>query len=528
LTDRDIDDTAEKRPVETEHQETDTEPFDPAPFGPERRNKFEVTPVERRRRDESPSEVERTVALERSRLELEKRAKIRFRAYLVGVELGDDDPSTIQENLQELGALVRSLGDECVGAIVQKRAKITPHTLIGTGKAEEIRRSCGELSVDYIVCDKDLSPSQVRNLEKIIGKPVLDRTGVILQIFSKNAKTREAKTQVEIANLEYMLPRLANAWIAFERQRGTSSGASNRVRGAGEAQIELDRRRVREKIAFLRRDLEKISKERVTQRKGRQDEFQVVLVGYTNAGKTTVMNGLTDSHLSANDNLFETLDSSVRILKGSVSPRILVTDTVGFIRNLPHSLVASFRSTLEETADADLLIHVVDASHPRYQDQIRITEEVLKTVGAGDVPRMYVFNKVDAVAGGPRVVRILARSFANHILISAEDKDDIRRLREAIIEYISRDLEERTVEIPYAAADLVRNLYLQTRVLSVTPQEEGAVFQIRARSEVLRRIFNEPAPARETTEDREGTLEDDPWSSGEFSFQQRDDEDNAK
>jgi GTP-binding protein HflX len=522
LAPRETNDSKDETGHETDQPEIENEPFDPAPFGPERRLKFEVSPVERRRRDEPPSDVEQTVALERSRLELEKRAKVRFRAYLVGVELGDDDPSAIQENLQELGALVRSLGDECVGAIVQKRAKITPHTLIGTGKAEEIKRSCGELTVDYVVCDKDLSPSQVRNLEKIIGKPVLDRTGIILQIFSKNAKTREAKTQVEIANLEYMLPRLANAWIAFERQRGTSSGASNRVRGAGEAQIELDRRRVREKISFLRRELEKISKERVTQRKGREDEFQVVLVGYTNAGKTTVMNGLTDSHLSANDNLFETLDSSVRILKGSVSPRILVTDTVGFIRNLPHSLVASFRSTLEETAHADLLIHVVDASHPRYQDQIRITEEVLKNVGAGDVPSLYVFNKVDVVAGGPRVVRILARSFPNHILISAEDKNDIRKLRDMIVDYISRDFEERTVEIPYDAADLVRNLYLHTRVLSVTPKDEGALFQVRARAEVLRRIFNEPAPAREPQEKEAG---DDPWNSGEFSFQQKDNED---
>lgn len=330
----------------------------------------------------------------------------------------------------------------------------------------------------------------MRNLEKIIELPILDRTGVILQIFRKNAKTREAKTQVDIAHYEYLLPRLSNSWIAFERQRGSSGGAAGgRLRGAGETQIEMDRRRLRDKVASLKKDLERIQTERQTQRKGRSNELNIVLVGYTNAGKTTIMNGLTDSHLSANNNLFETLDSAVRVLKGHINPRVLVTDTVGFIQNLPHALVASFRSTLEETSHADLLLHVVDASHPRFQEQIRVTEEVLQSVGAGDVPKMYIFNKVDAVAGGLRVVKLLARNFPNSICISAENKDDVKRLREAVIDYFAKNMEERTLEISYADNDKFRLVYLHTRVLSMIPTDDGAVFKVRAPAEVFQRFF---------------------------------------
>jgi GTP-binding protein HflX len=485
----------------------------------------EISPVSspnRSRTQREASDVEKGIALERSRLELENRAQGGMRAYLISVEMAEDDPATVQEDLQELGALVRSLGDDCVGATVQKRAKITPHTLIGSGKAEEIRLSCKQLDVNYVVCDKDLSPSQVRNLEKIIQLPILDRTGIILQIFRKNAKTREAKTQVEIAHFEYLLPRLSNSWIAFERQRGSSSSASHRVRGAGEMQIEMDRRRLRDKIAFLRKDLERIKTERSTQRKSRSTETNVVLVGYTNAGKTTIMNGLTDSHLSANNNLFETLDSAVRVLKGAGNPRILVTDTVGFIQSLPHSLVASFHSTLEETAHADLLVHVVDASHPRYQEQIRVTEEVLQSVGAGEVPKMYVFNKVDAVAGGARVVKILARSYPNHICICAENKEDIKRLRDALEDYFAKNMEERTLEFSYADNEKFKLVYLHTRVLSMIPTDDGAVFKVRAPTEVFKRYFDTSSPEPESSKDEErASDEKDPWDSGEFSYQKK-------
>ncbi|NBX17738.1 MAG: GTPase HflX [Proteobacteria bacterium] len=432
------------------------------------------------------SEVERSIALEQARIQLEQRSQGGMNVYLVSLELIDDDPQQIQESLVELGSLVRSLGDEPAGVTVQKRSRIVPATLIGTGKAEELRAAAKELKIDYVVFDQELSPSQVRNLEQIIERPILDRAGVILQIFRKNAKTREAKTQVEIAHLEYLAPRISNSWIAFERQRGGGSGGT-RVKGAGETQLELDKRRIREKIASLRKDLERIQTERSTQRKLRAEEFTVVLVGYTNAGKTTLMNALTDSHLSAKDALFETLDSAVRTLKGSHNPRVLVTDTVGFIRNIPHGLVASFRSTLQEAARADLLIHVVDVSHPRYKDHIRVTDEVLKEVGASDVERMYVFNKTDALKGEPRLAKILARAYKNAVCVSAQQPDDIRKVRDALVEHFSRNMLEISLQVAYDDSALMGSIYAHARVLSTEWTDEVARFRIRvSRANALR------------------------------------------
>ncbi|MBM3381428.1 MAG: GTPase HflX [Betaproteobacteria bacterium] len=434
------------------------------------------------------SEVERSLALEQARLQLEQRAQGGMNAYLVSLELVEDDPQEVQESLVELGSLVRSLGDEPVGVTVQKRSRIVPATLIGTGKAEELRTSAQELKIDYVVFDQELSPSQVRNLETIIERPVLDRAGVILQIFRKNAKTREAKTQVEIAHLEYLAPRISNSWIAFERQRGGGSGGT-RLKGAGETQLELDKRRIREKIISLRKELERIQTERSTQRKLRSEEFNVVLVGYTNAGKTTLMNALTDSQLSAKDALFETLDSAVRTLKGAHNPKVLVTDTVGFIRSIPHGLVASFRSTLQEAARADLLVHVVDVSHPRYKDHIRITDDVLKEVGAGDVDRMYVFNKIDSLKGEPRLGKILARAYKNAVCLSAQQPDDIRKLREALFQHFSKNMLELSLQVAYDNAVLMAAIYAHSRILSTEWTDENAHFKIRVSRAAARRYF---------------------------------------
>ncbi|MEN9808816.1 MAG: GTPase HflX [Pseudomonadota bacterium] len=452
------------------------------------------------------SEVERSLALEQARLQLEQRSQGGMNAYLVSVELIDDDPQQIQESLVELGSLVRSLGDEPVGVTVQKRSRIVPATLIGTGKAEELRNSAKELKIDYVVFDQELSPSQVRNLEQIIERPILDRAGVILQIFRKNAKTREAKTQVEIAHLEYLAPRISNSWIAFERQRGGGSGGT-RLKGAGETQLELDKRRIREKIASLRKDLERIQTERSTQRKLRSEEFNVVLVGYTNAGKTTLMNALTDSHLSAKDALFETLDSAVRTLKGSHNPRVLVTDTVGFIRSIPHGLVASFRSTLQEAARADLLIHVVDVSHPRYKDHIRVTDDVLKEVGAGDVDRMYVFNKIDSLKGEPRLAKILARAYKNAVCVSAQQPDDIRKLRDALMEYFSRNMLEISLNVAYDDSSLMGHIYAHSRVMATEWTDAEARFRIRISRANARRYFITHMSAADLT--RYGLNQDD-------------------
>lgn len=434
------------------------------------------------------SEVERSIALEQARIQLEQRSQGGMNAYLVSLELIDDDPREIQESLVELGSLVRSLGDTPAGVTVQKRARIVPATHIGTGKAEELRQAAKELKIDYVVFDQELSPSQVRNLEAVIERPILDRAGVILQIFRKNAKTREAKTQVEIAHLEYLAPRISNSWIAFERQRGGGSGGT-RLKGAGETQLELDKRRIREKIASLRKELARIQTERSTQRKLRSEEFNVVLVGYTNAGKTTIMNALTESQLSAKDALFETLDSAVRTLKGSHNPRVLITDTVGFIRNIPHGLVASFRSTLQEAARADLLLHVVDVSHPHYKDHIQVTDSVLREVGASDVDRMYVFNKIDELKGEPRLGKILARAYKNAICLSAQKPEEVHKLRDALIEYFSRNMLELEIDAGYDNSQLLAALYAHSRVISTEWTDDTARFKIRVSRTAARKYF---------------------------------------
>lgn len=472
------------------------------------------------------SDVEKGLLLERARLQLENRLQGGMRAYLVSLELSDADAAQVQEGLQELGSLVRSLGDEPMGASVQKRPRIDPGTFIGQGKAEELRNTARELGCDYVVFDQELSPSQIRNLEKLIERPVLDRTAIILQIFRKNAKTREAKTQVEIAQLEFLAPRLSNSWIAFERQRGGAGGGSGsgggggtRVKGAGETQLELDRRRMRDRIASLKKDLEKIQKERETQRKSRSDELKVALVGYTNAGKTTIMNALTDAQLSAKDALFETLDSTVRHLKGVSKPKVLLTDTVGFIRNLPHGLVASFRSTLEETAKADLLLHVVDVSHPYYKDHMRVTDEVLKDVGAGEVPRLLVFNKLDALKGEPRIARILQRAYPGCVCMSASSENDMRRLRDAILDYFLRGMVEATFEVPYDDSRMMALVHAHTRVLETQWKDDVAVFRVRMSKEVQARYFETtPSETLSLEESTESTPTDTPWKTSGFTF----------
>ena len=435
-------------------------------------------------------DIEKTIELEKSRLQLENRSQGGMTAYLVSLELLEDDPVEIQESLQELGALVRTLGDDCIGVTVQKKARPVPATFIGPGKAEEIKESCKNLKIDYIVFDQQLSPTQVRNLEVLIGKPILDRTGIILQIFKKNARSKEAKTQVEIANLEYIAPRLSNAWITWERQRG-SGGSGGKLRGAGETQIEVDRRKIADKITNLKKELEKIQKERETQRKNRSDEWNVVLVGYTNAGKTTLMNSLTESHLSAKESLFETLDSSIRRIRGVNNMNILVTDTVGFIRNLPHGLVASFRSTLDEAAKADLILHVVDVSHRAHKDHIKVTKDVLAQVGASEVPQIFIFNKIDMLASEPRLPKILARAYPRSICISSEKEDDIKRCREMIVEFLAQNMLEKIFHVSYGDSKTLSLIYAYTRVLESNWGQDNGVFKVRMTKSIYNRYFLE-------------------------------------
>lgn len=377
-------------------------------------------------------DIEKTLTLEKIKKDIEKRTFKKMNVFLVSLQLHAVDDNQVHESLAELQALIRTLGDEPTDFLIQKRPKPIPATFIGSGKAEEIRDKIIEKKIDYLAFDQDLSPTQVRNLETITGRPVLDRTGIILQIFRQNARSREARTQVEIAHLEYLAPRLSNKWIAWERQRG-SGGSGGRLKGLGETQIEIDRRRIKDKISHLKKELKRIKLERETQRKRRINQYNVSLVGYTNAGKTTLMNALTASKLSAKDSLFETLDSTVRKLRGGHGLNILVKDTVGFIRNLPHSLVASFQSTLEEVAESDLILHVVDVSDPAFRDHIAVTDDVLKQIHAEHVPKIFVFNKFDKI-NEPNLPKILAKAYPQSTCLSSQNQNDVQKLLDQIVD----------------------------------------------------------------------------------------------
>lgn len=316
-------------------------------------------------------------------------------AFLVALQRLGQPSFEVEEHLDELAELTTSAGYKVVGRAVQTRKAPHPATFIGGGKAEEIARALDELDGDLVVFDDDLSPGQVDNLEKIAGVPVIDRSLLILQIFDQRAKTSEARTQVELARLEYILPRLTRFW----RHLGRQAGGIGLRGGEGEKQLEMDRRMLRQRISQLKKKLEKVEKTREVQRSGRSGVRQVALAGYTNAGKSTLFNRLTQSDETVRDRLFATLDPKLR--RGHVGGRdvVVFSDTVGFIRKLPHDLVASFRSTLEEVTLADLVLHVVDRSHPRWTDQERVAAQVLGELGVEEDRILVVYNKLDLVEG---------------------------------------------------------------------------------------------------------------------------------
>jgi GTPase len=314
-------------------------------------------------------------------------------AILAAVQLPDVDDAAFAESVTELGRLGKTLGLKIDGApVLQKREALDPGAVLGKGKREELARRVEEGEIDFVLVDHELTPSQARNLSKACGEvEVMDRTSVILEIFRRHAHSRAAKAQVEMVRLKYMTPRLREQGKGKgDRERGGIGG-----KGAGESALELDRRKIRDRIAELQEELAAIEVERRTRRARRQELSRVALVGYTNAGKSTLMRGLTGSEVLVADKLFATLDTTVRALDPPTAPRILVSDTVGFIEKLPHDLVESFKSTLDEALEASLLVHIVDASDPHFERQLRVTEEVLVEIGAGDVPRLVAFNKMD-------------------------------------------------------------------------------------------------------------------------------------
>ena len=350
-------------------------------------------------------------------LSVEKRS-----AFLVGLILPGQPGWLVEEHLDELAELTSSAGVEVKGRAVQQRRARDARTLIGRGKAEEIRAAVATLGVDLVLFDDDLSASQVKNLEEIIESQVMDRSGLILEIFVQRARTREARTQVDLARLEYLLPRLTRRWTHLSRQVGGIG-----VRGGeGETQLEVDRRMLRKQIEHLKKDLAKIERTRQVQRRNRRDILQIALAGYTNAGKSTLFNTLTKAGTHVEDRLFATLDSKLR--RGALDRETVAVfaDTVGFIRKLPHHLVASFKSTLEEITFADLVLHVIDRSHPQWREQLEVGEEVLQDLGTDGNKVLTVLNKVDLVGDAARPVE-------GGMMVSALTGDGVDDLRAEIL-----------------------------------------------------------------------------------------------
>jgi len=317
--------------------------------------------------------------------------KFKETAVLVGVTVRDQKDSTTKEYLDELAFLAETAGVKTLKRFTQKLDRPHPKTFVGKGKMEDVLDYVKEHEINMVIFDDELSPSQLRNIERILEVKILDRSNLILDIFATRAQTAHARTQVELAQYQYLLPRLTRMWTHLDRQKGGGAG----MRGPGETQIETDKRIITQKISLLKKKLEQIDKQKSTQRKQRMQLVRVALVGYTNVGKSTIMNMLSKSEVFAENKLFATLDTTIRKVVIQNLP-FLLTDTVGFIRKLPHHLVESFKSTLDEVRDADVLVHVVDVSHPNFEDHVNVVNETLKDIGALDKPTIIVFNKVDA------------------------------------------------------------------------------------------------------------------------------------
>jgi len=406
------------------------------------------------------------------------------RVFLVGVDLKASNGSDLRDSLDELGELATTAGGEVIGEGTQKLESPNAATYIGKGKADEFAKFCSQQDVDTIIFDDELSPAQTRNLEKIFNAKILDRTAIILDIFSQRARTREGKLQIELAQLQHLLPRLTRYWGHLSRQKG---GIGMRG-GEGESQLETDRRKVSERIDRITRDLDAVRRHRETQRAGRQRAQWPLasIVGYTNAGKSTLLNKLTGADVMAKDILFATLDPTTRRLRLPTNQNILLTDTVGFIRKLPHGLVEAFKATLEEVVQADLLLHVVDISHPQADEQIAAVNTVLGEIGAGEKPTIMVFNKVDCLNGGSpdfACVGALTRLqdlYPNSVGISAKDGAGLEELLAEIGSQIRPKRELLELKIPHARAAVIARLHkvgqvLERRYLSKTTKIKARV-----------------------------------------------------
>ena len=437
------------------------------------------------------------------------------RAILVGVQLPGVDNVAHAADLEELGRLVNTLGYEVVGTISQKRDEIDGATVLGKGRLEELAAITGGTGIvgsmaiprkskarerfedadankpngrqketdpqappkpKFVIVDHDISPSQARNLERGTGAQVLDRTGVIVEIFHRHARSREAKLQVEMARLKYVSPRL----------RESPGGGRQQGVGAGESDLELDRRKIRDRLAELKEQLEDIQRDNDQRRSTRRDQLRVALVGYTNAGKSSLMRALTGSEVLVADKLFATLDTTVRALQPETKPRVLVSDTVGFIKKLPHDLVASFRSTLAEALEASLLLFVVDASDPTYEAQLEVSRGVLREIGADVVPSRLLLNKIDRVSEAGRAA--LRAKHPDAIQLSAKSPEDAAALREMIIAFFEAAMVEEQLVLPYAKQGLLSVVYENMRVLREDYDTTGRIIRVRGLPDAIARL----------------------------------------
>jgi GTP-binding protein HflX len=455
-------------------------------------------------------------------------------AVLVGIQLPKVTAQEFEGSLQELTRLVTTLGYRVVGQVTQKRSSDRSASVLGEGKLKELSHWTGgsghiaamvehklskaamkwkgpkeedadddgdeptdeietseagglefsdeiKNSAQIVIVDTDLSPSQLRNLESASGVTVLDRTGVIIEIFSRHARTKAARLQVEIARLTYVAPRLRETGGGEDRQGGGVGG-----KGSGESSLELDKRKIRDRIKELKTELASIGNEHEVRRARREQELSVALVGYTNAGKSSLMRAMTGSEVLVADKLFATLDTTIRPLHPETRPKVLLSDTVGFIKKLPHDLVASFKSTLDEALHASLLLFVVDASDPSFRSQLEVTRNVLDEVGANQTPSLLVLNKKDRLSKDQ--IETLSAEYPEAVMISTRDPSDLKMLREKIMSYFESHMLEETLFVPYTAQGVVGDIRARMRVLSEDYSPTGVSFKVRSSEENLLKI----------------------------------------
>ena len=396
------------------------------------------------------------------------------RVFIVGVQLQGQDKWRIDESLDELEELVGTAGGEITGRGMQRLDRINAATFIGPGKAREFAEQCDEARVDTVVFDEELTPAQGRNLEKVFECKILDRTALILDIFSQRARTREGKLQVELAQLNHLLPRLTRFWTHLSRQKG---GIGMRG-GEGESQLEVDRRKVRERIDKIQRDLEMVMRHRNIQRTGRKRNQWPLgsLVGYTNAGKSTLFNAITGASTLSEDKLFATLDPTTRRLRLPTNQNVLLSDTVGFIRKLPHDLVDAFKATLEEVIEADLLLHVVDISSPQAEEQIEAVNIVLEELGVVDKPMMMVFNKIDRVTSVSLAKRFTDQ-YPNSIVVSARTGEGFKAFMAELGKQLRPVRDMLVLGIPHSQSDVIARLHEVAQVLERQYNSNEAVIK---------------------------------------------------